>query len=68
MNVRSTPSSLFSGAIAGDLEASARGVSHILSLYFVIVLLSIFFVSLVFPSVATPLYPFVLVFGAKSSL
>ena len=46
-----TPST-FSGAVAGgDLEASARGVLHILSLYFVVVLLSIFFVSLVLPFV-----------------
>ena len=41
----------FSGAVAGDLEALARGVSHILSLYFVIVLPNIFFVSLVLPFV-----------------
>ena len=44
---------IFSGAVAGDLEASARGVSHILSLYFVIVLPSIFFVSLVLPFVCS---------------
>ena len=48
-----TPSSLFSGAVAGDLEASDRGVSHILSLYFVIVLLSILFVSLVLPFICS---------------
>ena len=35
------------------LFRSARGVSHFLSLYFVIVLLSIFFVSLVLPFVCS---------------
>ena len=48
-----TSSSSFSGPVAGDWEASARGVSHILSLYFVTVLLSLFFVSLVFPFVCS---------------
>ena len=43
----------FSGAVAGDLEASARGVSYIFLLYFVIVLSSIFFVSLVLPFVCS---------------
>ena len=38
-----TSSSKISGVVAGDLEASARGFSHLLTLYFVIVLLSIFF-------------------------
>ena len=46
-----TPIKKFSGAVAGDLEASARGVSHILSLYFVIILPSIYFVILVLPFV-----------------
>ena len=44
---------IFSSAVAEDLEALARGVSHILSLYFVIVLPSIFFVSLVLPFVCS---------------
>ena len=34
---------IFSGAIGGDLEGSARGVSHILSLYFVILSCLVYF-------------------------
>ena len=45
----------FSGTVARDLEASARGVSHILSLYFVIFLPSIFLLVLFFLSFALKL-------------
>ena len=37
-------SSTFSGAVAGEVKPSVRGVSHFKSLYFVIVLLSLFFI------------------------
>ena len=44
---------MFFGAVVGDLEPLAMGVSHILSFYFVIVFPSIFFVSLVLPFVCS---------------
>ena len=47
-NSSSVAIKLFSGAVAGDLGAIARGVSYSQSLYFVFVLLVLFLVSLFF--------------------
>ena len=47
-NSSSVAIKLFSGAVTGDLEATARVVSYSQSLYFVVILLALFLVSVFF--------------------